>query len=1310
MKNIYKLLLLVVTGLLVVVGIVLFSGLFWIQSNHGLQWVQSRINAEIPGKITIESLHLSLLQPNLNLNGVVVKDPLGMVLAGFGHFSVGLDWQGLLQREIRLNHILLRDPWVDLVVDKDAGVNLVTALVPPAEEKKTEPAKTDSGELPFTVVVDSIQLINGRFTFLPADDAMHLEATGLNIFGDGDFKAQSAHLELNCMSVRFKTGDIHPESASINVKARLNGDTLRLSTFNVTSGRTNLHLSGSADHLFTKPVVDSVLTINSQLSELAKIFNLSGDYSGPAEVHLSLKGSVDNPDAELDLVVDKALLGGQPIDSGELAVDLKDRLVTIKTAAVKLADGKVTLAGTVDLREAFPAGFLTPPKDVNGITYALKLEHQIPDLNSWVQQFVDINGATDGEIRLTGKGVKPSDISARMTMQGTAKNVIASGMDQPVDANFDVLARMDSGNLSVSRLNFVTDGVELSGDGRFHLEDQSVGAKLVLKADDLSQALTIVGIPSIRGAIHATLDIDGTLGSPGSPSLAGSLTGNLSLSGKGLGINAVTIGDIDSKMRLKGGTIFLDRLHLDNKASAFDARGSIQLLNPDTLALHEDPLLDFTANSDHLDPGDFINSASGNFTFNAAVKGSLEKPVGRITLSGKEAELSGQSLVDTLSLDARFENQRIWLDQFLAIFAPGEQLEGGGSVGMDKTMDLYLKTSGISVASIEQLRDVFPGKGLLKLDATAKGTVDNPDVEGQLTFSDIIVNEQAMEDVNLSFSLHDMLAKIKGNLNFAVNADYDLNKGDFNGQLLFDQTETAGYFRVAGQPDLHGTLTGRVKAAGNIRDAANASVELDLEALHLLMKDVSLLQSDRIFIKMANQKLVIPQFELAVLSSGSLKVQGDAVPGGSLNMQFDGKIPLAVAGHFSDELADATGTIILKGELTGKIDAPQIDAHIDLENIGMTVPGLVQKLHDLRGTIVVSPDDIRLENLTGALDTGTFDVHGTIAHEKFTPTAMNLAIVAKALPLEVADTLSMLLNADIKITGNDRIAGATGEIVVLEGLYYKDVEINLLQAATDRKRVVAPASEPVVLPFFDTFNLDITVTNRQPIYVQNNMADLEISPDLKIDGGLDRPIVSGRATVKSGTITFQKKTFVVKKGVIDFINPYKTEAAIDIESETTIRNWTITLAVKGTPDNLDLKLSSVPTESDSDILSLILFGRTGQELVAGEGGSKRSKAQIMADMIADTFGEDIKKNTGVDILQLDTGDGGDDQGTTGTKVTVGKHLSDRMTVKYAVESKDGAVVQRAITEYKLLESILVNGFQDNQGIFGAELMFRLEFR
>ena len=100
----------------------------------------------------------------------------------------------------------------------------------------------------------------------------------------------------------------------------------------------------------------------------------------------------------------------------------------------------------------------------------------------------------------------------------------------------------------------------------------------------------------------------------------------------------------------------------------------------------------------------------------------------------------------------------------------------------------------------------------------------------------------------------------------------------------------------------------------------------------------------------------------------------------------------------------------------------------------------------------------------------------------------------------------------------------------------------------------------------------------------------------------------------------------------------------------------------------------------------------------------------MAELIAETFGEDIKRHTGVDILEVKENGDGVDEEPPGMTVTVGKHLSDRITVKYAVETQNGEFVQRAIAEYKLLENILVSGFQNTNGIYGSELVFRIEFR
>ena len=259
--------------------------------------------------------------------------------------------------------------------------------------------------------------------------------------------------------------------------------------------------------------------------------------------------------------------------------------------------------------------------------------------------------------------------------------------------------------------------------------------------------------------------------------------------------------------------------------------------------------------------------------------------------------------------------------------------------------------------------------------------------------------------------------------------------------------------------------------------------------------------------------------------------------------------------------------------------------------------------------------------------------------------------------------------------------------------------------------------------------------------VQNNLADLEIQPDLTVGGTLSQPVVSGRADVTSGEIKFKNNIFTVTKGVIDFVNPYKTEMSIDIKSETEIRRagqnrWTIYLTLKGTPNDLELKLYSVPEETDADILSLLIFGKTREGTQ-----SKTSTRELLAGILEDTLGKELKEETGLDILDVETGEenkqdvsGGEDispdrpktlparpspgggnkteedVSSDRVKVTLGKHLSKRMTVKVALESDKGEMVQRAISEYKFLEHVLVSGFRDSKGVFGGNLIFQIEFR
>ena len=1396
--------MLILAAIVVAGFFIVFSGfLFWIQSSPGLKWLQSRINTAIPGSVAINSCGLSLLRPRLELGGVILNDPQGTPVAGFDNLSVRLHWWPLLRRVIHLEDIRLQAPWANLILDSTSGLNLMRALVAPGSERTDAPPSEDGDGLPVNIVCRSFHLTDGRLSFKPTDDRMQVHADGITLFAAGDLNARQADLDVDVTRARYQTAGTKPPSARIAVKARLDSDRLRLSTFKIIAGSTTADLNGSVESLTTAPVVDGTLTIKSQISQIKETFDIVGDYRGMVKAGLSLKGALTDPLAQLELTIGEGRIAGQPLDHFRFSMRLENRQAIIDDTALQLADGTISLSGTADLQTVFPSGFLDPPSDFNTITYTLNLVPDIPDLEPWLKPWTQIGGNLDGHIDITGTGVTPSAISARLNIDANGRHLLSPGMDRQVDADIHLSAQMNRGRIVIDRLDAATDGLKLNGTGNLGLIDRTLSGDFTLAAPDLSRALAVAGVTSVSGACNGTLQADGSLDQPKlslnlsasnlgvetytlgnltvnanmdpdglltlstltlqnansliqgngrlrleenridpdfdttmsiditsfsaadfmrSPPVGGtidgrltangplkSLQGALSLKATSLTSQAATFGDMDARLRWDNGTVHMERLVLANRNSTLTAQGNLELLAPGSMERVQDPCFTLNAVSNHFDPEDFIDMAKGDFTFRAALTGSIDDPQGTITIGGEQIDLAGQTL-SSLSLNSRLDQRKLWIDRLVAVVAPEEEIAVNGWVGLDQTMAIQIKAEGIAMANIQPLKDRVPGSGQLQVVATAQGSMQNPKIEGSLTLSDVAVNDEPMDDMHLAFGLHDMRLKAEGDLNFELNALCDLNQGDFHVDLVFDNTETAAYFKAAGMPDLHGKLSGQVNANGNIRDARNVEAKVNIDALHLLSRDISIAKTDRIHMQFNGGKLSIPEFKMAILTTGKLQLKGDAQLDGNLNMDINGRLPLAAAGAFSPELDDAAGILVLDGQISGTTDSPLIDARIDLEKIAMVVPGITQKLHDLNGHILLTGNTIRVQEISGFLDTGSFRLDGTINHENFTPMDVKLAVNAKALPLDVPDTLSVLLNTDIGITGRDGTAEAKGEIVVLEGIYYKDVKINLLKLATERQRQVKPASEPLTIPYFDTVNLDIAISHRQPFEVENNLAELEISPDLKIGGTLARPVVSGRAQVKEGTVTFQKKTFDVTKGVIDFVNPYKTEPEIDIVGQAKIRTWTITLTIKGPPDNLDLKLSSVPSETDADILSLILFGRTGRELNSGEGGSKLSTGQIMAELIADTFGDDIKKRTGIDILQVEENGSSDDEEAGSVTVTVGKHLSDRMTVKYAVESKDGEIIQRAISEYKLLENILVSGFQDNKGIYGSELVFRIEFR
>ncbi len=191
-------------------------------------------------------------------------------------------------------------------------------------------------------------------------------------------------------------------------------------------------------------------------------------------------------------------------------------------------------------------------------------------------------------------------------------------------------------------------------------------------------------------------------------------------------------------------------------------------------------------------------------------------------------------------LDDRLEDRRLWVDQLTAILAPGGQINTDGWVDMNRSLDLRFAATGISTNRIMYIEEVLPGSGLMNLAISAKVNMMNPTVAGRMNIDDIVFNGEPMKDIDLTFSIADMQAELSGDLDFDVDAKWNLKTGEANCWLKFNDTQTAGYFRAMGKPEWHGSLTGLVAAKVNIRDLSNMSAYVDLKNLNLKYRRNSL--------------------------------------------------------------------------------------------------------------------------------------------------------------------------------------------------------------------------------------------------------------------------------------------------------------------------------------------------------------------------------------------------------------------------------------------------------------------------------------
>jgi autotransporter translocation and assembly factor TamB len=442
-----------------------------------------------------------------------------------------------------------------------------------------------------------------------------------------------------------------------------------------------------------------------------------------------------------------------------------------------------------------------------------------------------------------------------------------------------------------------------------------------------------------------------------------------------------------------------------------------------------------------------------------------------------------------------------------------------------------------------------------------------------------------------------------------------------------------------------------------------------------------------------------PFFDTAGLSGVAGQLEGRIRSGGRINM--------TVPPQVTEQLKPAAGTIKVSADAAGTFSDPKVNAEIVLEGLHYPVPEAGLTVSNLNGTVTMSNDRLTIASLRADLGQGTLDMTGDLALENFMPVSGQARLLTRNVSVSVEDTLDAAFNTDLTFSGSREQSGLTGTVEMIHGEFYRDFEFDLAEAMEGRKMgragTVETASDVKDPSFLDRTALDIAVTYKDPFILDNNLAFIMVEPDLKITGTVSQPVITGRATIAEGTVVYQKRQFDIETGIIDFVDPFRIDPKITLKASTAIRSWVIYMDVSGKTDNLRFRLYSDPAETHEDILSLLIIGKTTEEL--GGGGSYTG---ILADRASEMISQEVASSTPLDRFELGYDESGNQGGSV--SVTMGKKLSERLEVIYSMKTEEQENVHTNAAEYKMLENVIFRAFNNSKGDFGTEVTLKLEFR
>ena len=544
--------------------------------------------------------------------------------------------------------------------------------------------------------------------------------------------------------------------------------------------------------------------------------------------------------------------------------------------------------------------------------------------------------------------------------------------------------------------------------------------------------------------------------------------------------------------------------------------------------------------------------------------------------------------------------------------------------------------------------------------------------------------------------------------------------------LRFADTSLDPYLRFV-EPRLSPFTTavagGTIRVVGELADIDHLVVEAQVERLELKLFDYPLVNDGPIQLALDRHRLEITRLRLAG-DGTQLEVGGQvALHDNTVALEAKGDANLGILQGFFRSLR-SRGNAALSAKISGPLQKPVFSGSAKVIDGRVRHLSLPHALESINGSISFDLGGIRIDDLTARLGEGQVRFGGRVAMNGFTPGELSLTANGEQMRVRYPEGFRSLVDADLWLRGSAASPILGGVVTVRDALWSKRFEVdpNVFELGGGSPTLVTGPAAPTLPVRFD-----IQVNAPSSLRVENNIAHVVSSAELKLQGTYDKPLLFGHAEIERGDIVFEGNRYLVTRGSIDFLNPAgRIEPLFDIEAETRVRvpaqTYRVTVSVNGTPNRVSLTLASDPPLPEVDIISL-LFGQTTNvdnaelralrpeaDTEAKEALIRALGARVIANPISAPVRRVVEETFGLDTAQVSPTIGTEnDPLTPSARLILGKRLSPRAFLTYSRALGIADRNQIIVLEYDQSDRLGFVITQIGESTFAVDLRVRRSF-